>query len=351
MATIINAIGLTVSSVTCGTINIPVNTNFDYILFEGTSTLTANLNISPSGSPLSDMFLSIKYKSNFTIGSNTIHIFGELLPSGLESKDLLITCYYNGTSWEVSIYEDTDGTYIWYSGTGSQSVYLGSLSGSTASGNNSINVGFDSQTSGDYAFNAGYQNTASGLGATTLGIENVASAEISTAIGAEGIAFRKGQITFSSDSHHANPIHFSQKSFLNPLTSTNTATPGILLQGYTDRLTIANNSIVFFRGNVTAIQQGGTAGAVGDVATWVFQGAIKNIAGTTSLVRDTMYQNNTGAWSSTTTQFMGQPDTTAWSITVTADDTNDCLQIQVTGETDRTIWWTGDIEFNETNLV
>jgi hypothetical protein len=83
-----------------------------------------------------------------------------------------------------------------------------------------------------------------------------------------------------------------------------------------------------------ARQSGGSAGTVGDAATWRIEAAIKQGAGAAA------------------TAFVGTPTVTkefqdaaaaAWTAAVTADTALGCLAITVTGETNKTIQWLADI--------
>ena len=60
------------------------------------------------------------------------------------------------------------------------------------------------------------------------------------------------------------------------------------------------------------------------------EGVIYNNGGTTALV------------GTPTITVLGE-DTAAWDVTISADDTNDALDIQVIGENSKTIRWVGTI--------
>ncbi len=95
--------------------------------------------------------------------------------------------------------------------------------------------------------------------------------------------------------------------------------------GGTRRMTLSANSAWRFEIHLTAYETVGTN--VGWVAAYEVKGAIKNVAGTTSIV---------GSVSSNIT---ADDSSGAWSITVDADNGNSALRVQVTGEAATTIRW------------
>lgn len=92
---------------------------------------------------------------------------------------------------------------------------------------------------------------------------------------------------------------------------------------------IAINSVQSFVTRITAIQSAGTAGTVGDVFVKEYKGAIKNIAGTTTIV------GGVGAFSAEDIAI--DAGAVLWSIDFVANDTTDKLDIKFTGELDKTI--------------
>lgn len=104
----------------------------------------------------------------------------------------------------------------------------------------------------------------------------------------------------------------------------------------------ASNSLVLpasttwgFRIMVTARQTAGAAGTVGDSAIYEFVGGIK---------RDG--SNNTALVGSVTKTVIAE-DQAAWDCDVAADDTNESLDITVTGEASKTIAWCATIQLTE----
>ena len=98
----------------------------------------------------------------------------------------------------------------------------------------------------------------------------------------------------------------------------------------TNQILLTNNSAYKVRASVVAREVGGGA----DVATWDLDFAIKRgaNAASTALV-GTATVSPTGA----------DAGASAWSVAVTADTTNGCAAITVTGEASTTINWVVDI--------
>lgn len=103
-------------------------------------------------------------------------------------------------------------------------------------------------------------------------------------------------------------------------TTNNTVTE--LFTALGDRLLIPTDTTWGFDIMVTARR----TDADNESAVYMVRGGIDNNAGTTALVNavDAYYTNE---------------DTAAWAVTVDANNTNDALRIQVTGENAKTISW------------
>lgn len=87
-----------------GTVNLPCSdsTTTRYV-FSGTATLAANWVIQPSGNATEGMEFDIRWQSLCTQGANTVTIFGRILSDDEALSDLTISCYYNGSSWDVDV--------------------------------------------------------------------------------------------------------------------------------------------------------------------------------------------------------------------------------------------------------
>tara|TARA_R100000406_G_scaffold5271_2_gene3608 strand:+ start:2902 stop:4116 length:1215 start_codon:yes stop_codon:yes gene_type:complete len=101
----------------------------------------------------------------------------------------------------------------------------------------------------------------------------------------------------------------------------------------TNQVKLDNNTAYYFKGNVIA----GVTGA-GNTRAWTFEGAIKRgaSASTTALV-GTVIKNDI-AYDS------GAAD---WDVAITADTSNGCLKLVVTGQASTTIRWVAKVETTE----
>jgi hypothetical protein len=90
-----------------GTFNLACgNSTTTRYVFSGTATLSSNWTIQPTGTPLQGMEFDIRWQSACTIGANSVTIFGTALTADQALNDLIITCYYNGSAWDVDINEN-----------------------------------------------------------------------------------------------------------------------------------------------------------------------------------------------------------------------------------------------------
>jgi hypothetical protein len=107
-------------------------------------------------------------------------------------------------------------------------------------------------------------------------------------------------------------------------TTTNSAVT-LFLDGSSTRLTVPSGRILHLQVTLLGSKSDGTA-----AASYMRQVTIKNVAATTSLVG--------------TVNTIGTDETAGTSIAITADDTNDALQIAVTGITSETWRWVAMVE-------
>ena len=106
--------------------------------------------------------------------------------------------------------------------------------------------------------------------------------------------------------------------------TTTDATPvNIFLDGSTQRISVLNETAMFVTINIAGITSGGTS-----AAHYIRKVAIKNVGGTTSLI---------GAVSTIGTDV---EDNALYDVIITADNTNDALDIQVNGVVGDTMRWT-----------
>ena len=101
----------------------------------------------------------------------------------------------------------------------------------------------------------------------------------------------------------------------------------------TNQVNLVNNSAFFFRGSVIANVTGG-----GNTKGWTIEGVIKRgaSAATTALVG-----------TATVTSSYADAGASTWTVAVSADTTNGCLAVTVTGQAATTIRWVANIETTE----
>jgi hypothetical protein len=146
-----------------------------------------------------------------------------------------------------------------------------------------------------------------------------------TTIGGE-LALSSGNIDADGDSQHML-IHLQAETtnatITEMLTGTNT----------TDRITLAAGDAYTFDILVT----GQRTDAGGETIGVETRGVIRNNGGTTALVAavtQTILGDDGGGGG-------------VWAVLVDADDTNDALRIQVTGESLKTITWTASVRISK----
>jgi hypothetical protein len=205
-------------------------------------------------------------------------------------------------------------------------------SGNVASGTSAfVGGGAGNTASTDQATIAGgLSNTVSGnAGAVGGGQNNVASATYGVVPGGGlATASQWGQLAHSSGSF--STVGDSQHSiFVARRVSTSNTPINLDLRGNaTQHITIASGKVMSGTINLVGAKSDGTA-----VARYIRQFTIKNYTGTTSLVGSVIT--------------VGTDEASGTSIAITADDTNDRLQIEVTGVSGETWRWTAIIDVIE----
>ncbi len=136
----------------------------------------------------------------------------------------------------------------------------------------------------------------------------------------------------------------AQRSIILVHEHTDDATPTELVADHSDsskRIYLVASHAYRFTIELIARQYDGTSGAVGDSAFWTITGGIKrDDSDNTDLI-------GTPQGTGTPNADDRDTDAAAWSVAVTADDTNESLKIEVTGEADKDIRWLAKVEFVE----
>lgn len=108
--------------------------------------------------------------------------------------------------------------------------------------------------------------------------------------------------------------------------TSNSTTTEMFLNGINGRITLANNSAVAFKGNITAFDS-----ANAKAASWSYNCLVANKAGNTALVGAAHVIK------------LGDDSNGVWEVFVDGDNTNDSLKLQVKGENTANIKWTASV--------
>lgn len=201
-------------------------------------------------------------------------------------------------------------------GQGSASVQQGIAIGNGTAAISSVQLGYAgaNNASGSSSVAIGTSVTASGTNSIAIGNGPTSSHQRSTALSA-AVSSRAGSVFYSADGSYQFSLGLS-----NIVTTDNTPTK-LQVSGPANIL-VPSGRLLAFTAYVAGIKSDGSS-----VAYYVRKGAIKNVAGSTSLVG--------------TIETIGTDieDNAATDVSITANDTSDCLDITVTGITAETWRW------------
>lgn len=212
------------------------------------------------------------------------------------------------------------------SGTG---AFLGTCRGPVGVGTYSVLVGGnENNATGSSVFvGGGEYSVATGTFAVVAGgFLNTASGDSSAVLGGrQSLANRYGQQAHAAGQFSAQGD--AQYSLFVMRNKTTNATPVTLfLDGSSERLTLVASEILGFIVNIVGSKSDGSA-----ISHYVRKGIIKRVGTTTTLA----YVETVG------TDYEDNPLT---DVSITADDTNDALQIKVTGIAGETWRWVATVE-------
>jgi len=201
---------------------------------------------------------------------------------------------------------------------------------------NSIVIGRNSKATAGYNYGIaiGNTNTVQASESYCFGANCTVTQTRSLAIGNRATVYSEGKMAFASSRFAANGD--GQAGTFVLMRSTTDATAATLATANStpnanNQVALPNNSAYAFHGTIVARQQasGGTA-----CAAWKIEGLIRRegSAGTTTLVN------------SATTVLDNTP---SWGMALSADTTNGCLKIEVTGAASTNIRWVGTIHTSE----
>jgi hypothetical protein len=194
------------------------------------------------------------------------------------------------------------------------------------SGQYSSAVGSGHKVSGASNVSIGYGNTCGNqTGCFSIGQNNISSGNNSLSLLLQAKADRFGQIAISAGNFASTGD--AQQTLLTARNKTTDETPtNLYLNGSSTRITIPSGKIYAFTAKISGIKSDGTAAAF-----YTRKGCIKNVGGATTFV---------GSIETIGTDI----EDSATAVAITADDTNDALDIQVTGIAAETWRWVAVIE-------
>ena len=201
---------------------------------------------------------------------------------------------------------------------------------------NNTNIGYGS-------FATGSNNIASDTGAVALGSTNIASGSTSFAVGSGNTASGRYSAAFGYKADAYLRAQFAmalwqisgwsaQYSRLVLTADTTDATPEVMYLGNTsaDKVVLPADRAWRVDGNVVATTENSAA-----TATWTIKG----------LIRRDNANNTTLDWSAVTEDYDGI--TTDAAVTLTADDANEALNINITGKVATNIRWVATVHLTE----
>jgi len=236
------------------------------------------------------------------------------------------------------------------SGTDSFAAGVGSNSSSYgATGANSVAIGDRAKASGANAFALGELPIANATYASALGgFTNYAIAEGATTVGG---AYNRADGPYSvttgtranSRLVYGRAVHASgrfssdgdaQSSTFVLRSDTTDATAEAMTTNNstaaaTNQIVAASNTCITFHGTVVAMQNGAQAHA-----GWEIKGMLVNDGGTTTLALGNVSD-------------MAATNASSWAVALSADNTNNALKIQVTGEASHNIRWVANVQTAE----
>lgn len=187
-------------------------------------------------------------------------------------------------------------------------------------------IGGSAIASGSHCLAIGRNPFASGISSIAIGGFCSSTGDYSVSVGSQSLSDRYGQFS------HAANIFAGQGDaqfvrFVLRNKTTNATPTTIYLNGSSSRLTIPSGKIMFATVLISGIKSDGSV-----VACYKRKVAIKNVGGTTSLV------------GSVETIGTDIEDNASTDVTITADNTNDALDISVTGIAAETWRWVAVVE-------
>ena len=285
-----------------------------------------------------DTTASGQYSTAIGQGNGT----GSAVASGVGSMALGSSLASGAVSFAAALGSNSSS----YGATGANSVAIGLTA--KASGAKSLVIGGEANiasavlgtvvgganntASNNYAFVAGSTNTGSGYASTVTGRSNTASGFYASAFGFESKATIVGQTARAAGKFAA--VGDAQGSTFILRSDTTDATAEAMTTtnataDATNQIVAASDTCITFHGTITAMQNGAQA-----YGGWEIKGMLVNDGGTTTLALGNVSD-------------MAATNASSWAVALSADNTNNALKIQVTGEASHNIRWVANVQTSE----
>lgn len=239
------------------------------------------------------------------------------------------------TAGSSNIASATASVAVGSTNTSSSFASFSAGSSNVSSGTTSLSFGTSCTASGQYSLSGGIVCTSSGPQAFSFGSSNTASGENSIALGSYCLASRFGEFAIGLYGQTSSGLF--QHGWLGLSKQTTDATPANLWlngSGASQRAVLAAGA----RWKCTLEIMAATTGAIDKSASWEYKFQIdRPTTAATTIIRTTPLLTLSDGSNA------GAPPV-GWSVAITADTTNGCPQIQVTGDTD-TINWTAALHY------
>ena len=85
---------------------------YDRYVFTGTGALVGAISISSTGTPIKGTVIKMQFDCTFTAGGATFTVFSTTVNSSLIGKSFQAEAFYNGATWDVSLFPDFFNTQI-----------------------------------------------------------------------------------------------------------------------------------------------------------------------------------------------------------------------------------------------
>jgi len=259
-------------------------------------------------------------------GSNAIAIGDSAVASGTDSLAGPKSRASGSQSFAAAI-ADNSSTY---GAKNTNTVALGYRA--KASQTASIAIGYMTNATGTNSHVFGQYNNATSNYSMCLGTECDATNLFSTAMGVQSLSAIKGKLAYSAGRFAADGDAQGGTFILRSDTTDATAeamTTNNSTAAADNQIVAASDTCITFHGTVVAMQNGAQAHA-----GWEIKGMLVNDGGTTTLALGNVSD-------------MAATNASSWAVALSADNTNNALKIQVTGEASHNIRWVANVQTSE----